>query len=535
LKRDLFIVLLKTKINKTINKVSAMTASTTIMRIFLIGLFSLFGINVQAQDDSQDQGPAWFEIEIIVFKPTNKLNLNDESWDTDAPFSLANTTDSNQSSDSSRNQSSNQSSNQTWSQLGLIDFVQPLAEISKTCEFPCEQQLVSTDSAQSLQSTQPTQTTQAFSSQSVNRGDPSVIDIESLDEEAALLSKLNQLVDEQPFTPLQSELFQLSQESANLARHPDYKVLTHLMWRQPVLSKSQAPSIRIAGGYDFSQEFDYEGNKLSLEPDLPVDEAFSSPFSTEPTNGSVNFASSTTSSGQGLPQSAQQSARQLAQKSGQQLNNQELDDLSQEALEHQTVKPVVWVPELDGDIKIYLNRFLHIKTNLVLRRADKELIEAIDLEIYNPEQLSTFNQTGINSDGFNQHANSQQNSVPKAQTFVIDNPFGSKAENGTNNIKQSSNDTSNSSDSIETNAYFSQDSSSESSQFSWEIDDNFLNTESEQLFIERLFNYPVKQSRKVKSNQLHYFDHPLMGILIMIRPYERPTELSQQTAEQVNQ
>ena len=63
-------------------------------------------------------------------------------------------------------------------------------------------------------------------------------------------------------------------------------------------------------------------------------------------------------------------------------------------------------------------------------------------------------------------------------------------------------------------------SQSSQSGFSWEIDDNFLDKESEKMYIERLFNYPLQQSRRMKSGELHFFDHPLIGVLIVIRPYE---------------
>jgi hypothetical protein len=35
----------------------------------------------------------------------------------------------------------------------------------------------------------------------------------------------------------------------------------------------------------------------------------------------------------------------------------------------------------------------------------------------------------------------------------------------------------------------------------------------------QLFNYPLIQKRRVKSTELHYFDHPLIGFLIVIRSY----------------
>lgn len=34
--------------------------------------------------------------------------------------------------------------------------------------------------------------------------------------------------------------------------------------------------------------------------------------------------------------------------------------------------------------------------------------------------------------------------------------------------------------------------------------------------------YRIKQSRRVKANEVHYFDHPMFGVLTVIRPYELP-------------
>ena len=40
----------------------------------------------------------------------------------------------------------------------------------------------------------------------------------------------------------------------------------------------------------------------------------------------------------------------------------------------------------------------------------------------------------------------------------------------------------------------------------------------------RLVSVPFKQLRRVISNQLHYFDHPLFGMVVEIRRYERPDQ-----------
>jgi hypothetical protein len=38
----------------------------------------------------------------------------------------------------------------------------------------------------------------------------------------------------------------------------------------------------------------------------------------------------------------------------------------------------------------------------------------------------------------------------------------------------------------------------------------------------RLASFPLQQLRRVISTQVHYFDHPLMGMIVQIRRYERP-------------
>lgn len=46
----------------------------------------------------------------------------------------------------------------------------------------------------------------------------------------------------------------------------------------------------------------------------------------------------------------------------------------------------------------------------------------------------------------------------------------------------------------------------------------------------KLVSVPFKQLRRVISNQLHYFDHPLFGMVVEIRRYERPAQ--QEDADQ---
>ena len=39
----------------------------------------------------------------------------------------------------------------------------------------------------------------------------------------------------------------------------------------------------------------------------------------------------------------------------------------------------------------------------------------------------------------------------------------------------------------------------------------------------------LKQKRRMRSKELHYIDHPQVGLLIKLMPYERPTEILEDT------
>ncbi|WP_414830612.1 CsiV family protein [Alteromonas sp. H39] len=47
----------------------------------------------------------------------------------------------------------------------------------------------------------------------------------------------------------------------------------------------------------------------------------------------------------------------------------------------------------------------------------------------------------------------------------------------------------------------------------------------------KLVSVPFKQLRRVISNQLHYFDHPLFGMVVEIRRYERPVQQESSTPQ----
>ncbi len=168
------------------------------------------------------------------------------------------------------------------------------------------------------------------------------------------------------------------------------------------------------------------------------------------------------------------------------------DPTTQESLILAKPKPLDWVPEIDGEIKVYIHRnYLHVDTNLVYRKPQEITVDIFHLD----EQ-------------------------PFAYTFSNKNPLATNLleEQSINNPTIGNGSSSNSSSSNSTDN--SNPFSVPSTNFNWEFDSDFLNQKAEKLFTQKLFNYPLIQERRVRSGELHYFDHPLIGMLIIIRPYE---------------
>lgn len=379
-------------------------AFLTYNKVSLICLILCAHIGSAIANES-DEHARWFDVEVIVYKSMKNINLSKEAWRTDIKFEKSEK---------------------------IIDLIQPQ---------PVQENLL-------IEKTSPhsdTQQATAINSQSY-----------SINSNAS------------PFLLLDKNELHLNNEVKSLTRHPNYQVVAHYGWRQPIYNAKKAQSIRVAGGRDYSKIYDYDGNKLPSELSNDTT-SINDEYGNEPNRLSTEYISTDyspfdkeTTKITNLPAYENEMDNNGTHTSEPPPN----DTLSLSDSELSVSKPeptkIAWVPELDGDIFIYLNRYLHIKTNLYLRMPGKEEIEIIELDNYND-------------------ALSVDQNPPK-----------------NNNAS----------------------SKSKSSQFSWEINDDFLESESEKRYIERLFNYPMKQSRRLRSGELHYFDHPLMGLLVIIRPYK---------------
>ncbi len=435
----------------------------------------------------------WYQVEIILFKSTIEKRLDSESWNVKEPISIPQNT---------------------------IDFLQPYIMLPEENPLPVKQELNShlTDLSQTDKLTDnqtadtAAQTTNLDPNQNNQQESPLA---EPLENQSAEL----QVEEETPYSLLTKEQLTLNNEALSLQRHPEYKVLTHIGWRQPIVSRNEALPIRIAAGQDFSLEYTHSGEKRQsvfeaeatehnnsesqplLEPSL-----LDQPLSEQPI----------------LEQSLLE-ANEQSNNNQNQLSEINLIDFDNPPKLEQIV-PTLWVPEVDGNITIYVGKYLHVKTNLSLRRPDFEEVEAIDINLFEND-LSY--QEAIKSG--TSLSNIDKVLATNSEAFSITNPFDNSVDKQSKDSALEQNNSS-SLDSLNNvlNTNNALATNNENAQFSWEIGDDFLNKASEKVYIQKLFNYPMQQSRRMRSKELHYFDHPLFGLLIMITPYEKENEFTEQ-------
>ena len=253
---------------------------------------------------------------------------------------------------------------------------------------------------------------------------------------------------EQAYILLNDQFLQLKAEALNISRNARYTLLNHFSWRQPVLNKKNATNIRIAGGHDYHELFDYSGEK-KLEILTPIDD-------------DINLTSSSELGSEGA------SNLELQSPTDSSIEDKLNPQIKPTTVDEQSLIPVAlpWVPEIDGSIAIYIHRnYLHVDANLVYRKPNKEQIDIFDLA----NQLPNLDE-------------------PTQIITSLDHQEPAKAL--------------------------------DANHFAWQYDRDFLSVETEKVYTERLFNYPLEQTRRLRSTELHYFDHPLIGMLVIIRPYE---------------
>ncbi|MCF6194849.1 MAG: peptidoglycan binding protein CsiV, partial [Kangiellaceae bacterium] len=174
-----------------------------------------------------------------------------------------------------------------------------------------------------------------------------------------------------------------------------------------------------------------------------------------------------------------------------------------------------WVPEIDGSMLVYIQRnYLHVDASLFYRRPDKEEVNPLDLT---KSMLSL-------SDNYSPLSEATQEIFQQPRTITAPLTAGIISADQNNSLLDLSDTKGISEESIISDSNNIAANDYQNNGFGWEFNQDFLQSESEKIYITRLFNYPLKQTRRLRSGELHYFDHPLIGMLVMIRPYKRVLE-----------
>jgi len=238
--------------------------------------------------------------------------------------------------------------------------------------------------------------------------------------------------------------------------------ILHLGWRQPVYARHLAKQFSLFGGANFSSQFNNDGSEIviddvsdqeiiqDVEPAIAADVLTMAPadslaFSLAPDLTTVPAVDV-------LPSTSLDDI---------------LDELALSSGIEPTVKPL-W--QLDGLLKIYLNRFLFIETDFELRRpgitrvvARAEVSEE-DVEGVNREVNTNTSLDGSISLITAPESEVVENLSPQMPTDVVEVPWLTSAR--------------------------------------------------------------LKQNRRVRSKEIHYFDHPDFGMVIQIRRFKRPPEIT---------
>ena len=270
---------------------------------------------------------------------------------------------------------------------------------------------------------------------------------------------------ELPYVLLDESNHQLQEVYQQLRRRRGYRMLFHEAWRQPANTKEESLPVRIYAGKDFGDTFNYSGDAIVELESTPTD---------------LNLSDASGFNDLVLNTSAF-STRTFERFNQEQIIDPMMDidihfqrrksDIARAAIDECAImereaiakqRQPVW--QIDGHIHIYRERFRHVETDLVIRFPDTEEVDlrAIETNLAADELLATID---------------------------LDNTESS---------------------------------------FDWQFDENFLTSDLDDSTVTRdvLKYFPMQQSRRIIDSKIHYFDHPLMGLIIQLRTYDPEEETS---------
>jgi hypothetical protein len=407
---------------------------------------------------AQEDSERWFEIEVILYKDISDRGLNKESWDTDREFSLPDT---------------------------LEDFLNPIEPV---VEIELEQPVIDSNLSNFPETKEHSSdlSTSNIITNDITQKDSN--QRENLNQDLIVKNEQLEVTKERPFILLDEQYLQLKNEAKNISVHPSFRLLAHFAWRQPVAGKSTAIPVRLAGGNDYQREFEFSGSKKLELPDELLSDALNESEEGVDDNTKPDLGITLQTKDSALGPDSIQTAATNREPNG---DRQDVEDNHNEV---QQFNRLPWVPEVDGSVLIYIYRnYLHMDADLVFRKPGQQEVDIFSLgNRFGSEDPFDFSRDSFQTSPL---ANKPEASSDN-DGILQDNMLLDKNSSNTDTPQRSQ------------------------QQFDWQFDSDFLNQESEKVFTERLFNYPLKQTRRMRSTELHYFDHPKIGMLVIIRAYE---------------
>jgi len=273
------------------------------------------------------------------------------------------------------------------------------------------------------------------------------------------LSPVKPVLDEAPYL-LTEEMLQFSAIVDQLEQHGIYRPLLHTGWRMDIDSKRRMPTLHLVAGQNYADRFDLLGNPLAQSPLTSSDMAVYQQLTEAEQRQTDDVLSLTEPVSDEAANSGSLSL--IAQSSEQ---PQASETLADEVAEPQPAEVIEISPiwELEANLKLWLETWLHVDTQMQLRLAGEkqQALEPTD---------------------------------EASAVLVAESDSGSEVDSSISLIGADSNG----------------------------LGTLVQHTET----VPVLNSYLLDQFRRVRSEEIHYFDHPLMGMIIQIRKFE-PTTLEQ--------
>ncbi len=418
-------------------------------------------------DDNKDKAKErWFQIELIIFARTDTSGLTAENWPDEV---------------------------RKPDIASAYDFLTPPPpfEISSEENSQNDPHKIGSPSDQ-YKSTKNTQssTKQDLKQKKSHNGEvaisPNINDVTS-DAEVNHVPFFDMVSSELPYITLTDATFTLSPHAKVIKRTAKYRLLNYISWRQPVLSKSKSVPVRIFGGSDFAKRFNDDGYPLIKLPPVQAQnpqQTAETGLKQENTAQSESLAV-VVNPANSVPDRPQKPL--LSEEETDQPPSPPAESTTRAANENagfinnglpEFAKPVKHLWELDGTFSVYVKRYLHVEFNLVFNHEGLKEVDENQFSSFSnftfPEKISdlgTANETPLNDDS---------NILPAHLNW--------------NEVN----------------------------------DDNLLNftqtgteqKDSAKVKMEFLKPYLLHQKRRVRSKVIHYFDHPLIGVVMLITPYD---------------